>query len=200
MLSRIRRVIERDGLFILLIRTPSKVRDILANTIFSHLQGVKININWADVKIVGLRGILFKGTLSAGRGLWLETIGDDARIEFGNGVNMSDWVHIAAARQLKIGNGVLIGSKVLITDHSHGGTSHELNPELLSIPPNIRPIVSKGNVVIGDNVWIGDGAIILADVTIGEGAIIGANSVVTKSVEPFSIYAGTPARQIARYK
>ncbi|MBI3144821.1 MAG: acyltransferase [Pseudogulbenkiania sp.] len=171
---------------------------MLANAIFSYLQGAKININWADIKIIGLRGMLFRGTLSAGRGLWLETIGDDASIEFGNGVNMSDWVHIAAVRQLKIGNGVLIGSKVLITDHAHGRASHELTPELLSMPPNTRPIVSKGRVVIEDNVWIGDGAIILANVTIGEGAIIGANSVVTRDVEPFSVYAGTPARKLAR--
>lgn len=58
------------------------------------------------------------------------------------------------------------------------------------------PIYSKGAIVIGDNVWIGEKAAILAGVTIGEGAIIGANAVVTKNIPPYSIAAGIPARII----
>jgi acetyltransferase-like isoleucine patch superfamily enzyme len=53
-----------------------------------------------------------------------------------------------------------------------------------------------GDVVIGDRVWIGYRATILPGVTIGEGAVIGAGAVVTKSVEPFTIMAGSPARKI----
>lgn len=49
---------------------------------------------------------------------------------------------------------------------------------------------------IGNDVWIGANAIILAGITIGNGAIIGANSLVTSDVEPFSIIAGTPAKLI----
>lgn len=56
--------------------------------------------------------------------------------------------------------------------------------------------LSKGNVTIGHDVWIGWGATILSGVTIGSGAIIGAGSVVTKSVEHYSIVAGNPARHI----
>jgi acetyltransferase-like isoleucine patch superfamily enzyme len=52
-------------------------------------------------------------------------------------------------------------------------------------------------VVIGDNVFLGYGAIVLPGVRIGDGAIIGAGSVVTKDVLPFSIVAGNPARQIS---
>jgi acetyltransferase-like isoleucine patch superfamily enzyme len=51
-------------------------------------------------------------------------------------------------------------------------------------------------VVIGDDVWVGYGAIILSGVTIGEGSIIAAGSLVTKDVEPYSIYAGVPARKM----
>jgi len=53
-----------------------------------------------------------------------------------------------------------------------------------------------GEVIIGNRVWIGYRAIILPGVTIGEGAVIGAGAVVTKSVEPFAIVAGNPARKI----
>jgi acetyltransferase-like isoleucine patch superfamily enzyme len=54
----------------------------------------------------------------------------------------------------------------------------------------------RNRVAIGDDVWIGYGAIILSGVRIGRGAIIGAGSVVTKDVGPYAIVAGNPARKI----
>lgn len=57
---------------------------------------------------------------------------------------------------------------------------------------------SKGNVVIGNDVWIGFGATILSGLTIGNGAVIGARSVVTKDVEPYAIVAGNPAKLIRK--
>ncbi len=56
----------------------------------------------------------------------------------------------------------------------------------------------KMDVQIGNDVWIGDDAIILPGISIGDGAIIGAGAVVTKSVEPFLIVAGNPARPIRK--
>ena len=56
--------------------------------------------------------------------------------------------------------------------------------------------MSKGPVVIGHDVWIGRGATILSGVTIGDGAVVAAHSVVTKSVGPYSIVAGNPARLV----
>lgn len=58
------------------------------------------------------------------------------------------------------------------------------------------PVTSKGAITIGNNVWIGDKVIILSGVTIGHGAVVAAGAVVTKSVPPFSICAGNPARVI----
>ncbi len=55
---------------------------------------------------------------------------------------------------------------------------------------------TKGKVVIGNDVWIGDGAFILSGVTIGDGAVIGARAVVTKNVKPYEIVAGNPAKHI----
>lgn len=58
--------------------------------------------------------------------------------------------------------------------------------------------VSKGNVIIGNDVWIGYGANILSGVTIGDGAVIGAFSLVTKDVAPYSIVGGNPAKEIRK--
>lgn len=55
---------------------------------------------------------------------------------------------------------------------------------------------SKGDVVIGNDVWIGRGAKILGGVSIGEGAVVAAWSVVTRSVPPYTIVAGAPARVV----
>ncbi|MEB3189378.1 MAG: acyltransferase [Snowella sp.] len=55
-----------------------------------------------------------------------------------------------------------------------------------------------GEVIIGDRVWIAYRAIILPEVTIGEGAVVGAGAVVTRSVEPYTIVVGNPARVIGK--
>jgi acetyltransferase-like isoleucine patch superfamily enzyme len=58
---------------------------------------------------------------------------------------------------------------------------------------------SKGNVVIGHDVWIGDNATIMSGITVGDGAVIANNSHVVKDVEPYSIVGGNPAK-ILRYR
>ena len=57
---------------------------------------------------------------------------------------------------------------------------------------------NKGDIVIGNDVWIGYDGIIMAGVTIGDGAIIGTRAVVTKDVEPYSIVGGVPAKEIRK--
>lgn len=59
-------------------------------------------------------------------------------------------------------------------------------------------VVSKGDTVIGNDVWIGNGATIMQGVKIGDGAIIGTNSLVTKDVEPYTIVGGNPAKEIRK--
>nr|WP_303321249.1 acyltransferase [Alistipes onderdonkii] len=115
------------------------------------------------------------------------------KISIGDGCMFGSDMHITAVNSIRIGKNVRTGKSVLISDNSHG------DPEdmaLRNIAPNARPIYSKGAIVIGDNVWIGEKAAILAGVTIGEGAIIGANAVVTKNIPPYSIAAGIPTRII----
>ena len=58
--------------------------------------------------------------------------------------------------------------------------------------------IEKGNTIIGNDVWIGDNVIVLPNVNIGTGAVLGGGSVVTKDVEPYTIVAGNPAREIKK--
>jgi acetyltransferase-like isoleucine patch superfamily enzyme len=57
---------------------------------------------------------------------------------------------------------------------------------------------TKGNVVIGNDVWVGSGVSILSGVTIGDGAVIGARTVVSRDVEPYSVVVGNPGRVIRK--
>ncbi len=61
-----------------------------------------------------------------------------------------------------------------------------------------HPPKSKGDVVIGNDVWIGTEAMIMSGVTIGDGAVIGARAMVAKDVEPYTVVAGNPARVIRK--
>lgn len=151
----------------------------------------------------GLDSLLAKDCFIAGKGVMsvgarssiqahtvIETVFPESSIKIGDGVSMGEYCHITAAKSVEIGNGVLTGRFVLISDNSHGCTDGTES----DFAPLQRKVVSKGGITIGKNVWIGDKVTILQNVTIGDGSIIAANAVVTKSVPPFCIVAGNPAQ------
>lgn len=109
------------------------------------------------------------------------TIGDNVRIQCR--------IRVTCAGNVSIGNNVLIAPDVFITDHNHG-----MNP---TIDGGYSPQeLMIRDVVIGNGCWIGQRCSVLPGVTIGEHSIIGANSVVTKSIPPYSIAVGSPAKII----
>jgi acetyltransferase-like isoleucine patch superfamily enzyme len=121
-----------------------------------------------------------------------DAIGTAPDMVIGDNVSIGEYSHITCANKLVIGNGVLTGKRILITDNAHGVSDRKS----LGMLPMTRPVVSNGPVIIEDNVWIGEMACVMPNVRIGEGAIVGANSVVTKDVPPFSIVAGVPAKVV----
>lgn len=118
-------------------------------------------------------------------------------IIIGSNCQIGSYNHITAVNKIIISDGVLTGKFVTITDNSHGNPTMS---EELDVSPLKRPAYSKGEVIIGNNVWIGDKVTILPNVKIGEGCIIGANAVVTKDIPPYCIVGGNPARIIKQMK
>lgn len=116
------------------------------------------------------------------------TGGKQFLIKIGDGFSCGDYFHIGAAFGIEIGKNVLIGSNVLIIDHEHGCPNDDLK-ELELVAP-VKRELSGRPIIIEDNVWIGDGAILLKGAHVSEGAIIAASSIVRGRVKPRVIYKG----------
>ena len=118
-------------------------------------------------------------------------------ISIGDNVQINDYVHIGSIGSISIGNNVLMASKIYITDHNHGNYDDIISDHPMSIPENRRAICKP--VVIEDNVWLGESVCVLPGVTIGQGSVIGALSVVSKSIPPYSIAVGSPAKVVKQF-
>src|SRR6266487_4440797 len=119
-------------------------------------------------------------------------------IRIGKNVQMNDYVHIVARESVQIGDYALLASKIFISDLNHG--SYGSNN--VHINPHIHPMeraLFSSSVKIENNVWICEFVSVLPGVTIGEGSIIGSMSVVTKSIPPYSIAVGCPAKVIKKF-
>ncbi len=106
-------------------------------------------------------------------------------LEIGNNTYIAAKALIRTAKKIKIGNNCAISWNVTILD------SDFHNFEI-----DNKDVVTVSEVIIEDNVWIGNNVIILKGVKVGNNSIIGAGSVVTKNVEPFTAVAGNPAKKI----
>jgi len=112
----------------------------------------------------------------------------NASIKIGNHCHIGEYNHITSCNSITIGDGLLTGRYVLISDNSHGSLSKE---ESL-VEPIKRNLKSKGGVVIGNNVWLVDKVAVLAGVHIGNNVIVAANAVVTKDLPDNCMAAGVP--------
>lgn len=92
---------------------------------------------------------------------------------------------------VKIGNDVMLAQNIVISGLNH-------NYENINQPISIQG-VSKSQIVVEDETWIGANSVIVAGVTIGKHCVIAGGSVVTKSVPPYSIVAGNPAKILKKY-
>jgi len=118
---------------------------------------------------------------------------DANRIYLGDGTMLNHNNILWAGKQkaeIRIGKNVILGPNVQIIAFNHEFS----DSSLLIVDQGYR----EANIIIGENVWIGAGSIILPGVTVGDNTIIGAGSVVTKTMPPNSICVGNPAKVIKR--
>lgn len=121
-----------------------------------------------------------------------EESGFNPSLKIGNNCGIGANSHITCINCIKIGNNVRTGKNVLITDNAHGASERAI----LEINPHDRPLISKGPVIIEDNVWIGEKACLMPGIKVGRGAIIGSGAVVTHDVLPYCVVGGCPAKII----
>lgn len=113
--------------------------------------------------------------------------------EFGDKLIIGKFCSIASGTKFIMGSANhRLGSVTTYPFNVFGGSWQENTPDHMSQLP------FKGDIVIGNDVWIGRESIIMPGVKIGDGAIIAAYSVVTKDVEPYSVVGGNPARFIKK--
>ena len=139
-----------------------------------------------DAKGVSNDGIRIGNGVFVGRQTILTTKDGDILIE--NGVNVSAFCLIFSASRVRCGQNTLIAAYSYLV-----GGGHDLARTDIAVIDQARP--SRG-ITIGPNCWLGAGVTVLDGVTIGRDAVLGANSVVTKDVEDYSVAAGSPAAVI----
>ena len=110
-------------------------------------------------------------------------------VKIGNNCQINEHVYIQSAI---IGDDVLIAQHVALLAVTH-------NHEDINVPISAQGSTAPDPVIVENQVWIGRNVIVMPGIRLGKGSIIGAGAVVTKSVPPFAIMGGVPAK-IIRYR
>ena len=111
-------------------------------------------------------------------------------LELGNSCVIGAFVNMRVdGYKLRIGDNTMLGQGVTIVT-----SQHDIKSVTDGLSQNRVCPESSGDVTIGENCWIGAGAVILPGVEIGSGSVIGANAVVTRNVGKYEVWVGVPAR------
>jgi len=146
-----------------------------------------------------VRGAYLRGSINIGEQCKIN------RCELSGKITVGDYTSIwgpnvvitSAINSISIGRFCSIARNVTIQEFNHNlgrFSTYNVNRNILGT--DVSDNISKGDIIIGSDVWIGASSTIVSGVKIGHGAVIAANSVVTKDVLPYSIVAGNPAKHI----
>lgn len=182
------------------------MRDDLINRLIRYPSAISIRLRIARLRLIGVHvgqrcwirrirlprnpwDIFINDRVALDDDVVLLTTGsrkEERRLIIGAGTYVNRFTMFDASDRIGIGDNCLIGPSCYITDHDHAAESSGIIADRLVSSP----------VTIGNNVWIGAGAIVLKGVHIGDRAVVGAGAVVTRNVEPGTRVAGVPARPI----
>jgi len=172
---------------LVLILVLRKIRAVFSAYKF-YLSFGYIPPDWCIVN--DIKNIKIGNGFTMGHGCKLFCQDSDSKIIIGNRVSFNHDVSINADGNgtIVLGDNTIIGPNTVLRASNH-------KYELLDTPVRDQGH-APGNIIIGQNVWLGANVVILPDVTIGDNVIVGAGSVVTKDIEDDLIVAGVPAIKI----
>lgn len=170
-----------------------KVSEIITGQIETLISGA---VNWIPT-ILGMciRNVVYRilGMKISGF-CWIQpgvTIVNLRRLRVGANFGCNSGSYINAIGRISMGDDVLIGSNVTISSGKHDIEGREKS--VFSRPA--QPM----QITIGNDVWIGAGASVLPGLNVADGTVVGANAVVTKDTQPYSVMVGIPAR-VSRFR
>jgi galactoside O-acetyltransferase len=169
--------------FGVVVRQPSKIAigEAVVISEYAVLDGRTDSA--APSLVIGDRTILSNGVMLSCKDGSI-TIGEDV------GINAQAIIQSTTGNGVSIGDDCVIGQRCLII----GGGNYDISDrrELT----RTSPIVSDGGVQVANNVWLGANVSVLGGVTMGEGSVAGAGSVVSRTIPPFAVCLGVPARVV----
>ena len=181
-----------------LFRLHQLIKDFDRSQIFGTiLKGINVNIDVSAILIVKENSLVkFEGENYIGRNVEIQP---DNYIKIGYGTSIQDRNIILG--DVQIGRYCLTAPNVYMSSGNH---FYDIEPEDY-IKNQDQKILAQNNqsilinpIVIEDDVWIGINSVIMRGVRIGKGAIVGSNSVVTKSVDPYTVVVGNPAKELKK--
>lgn len=157
--------------------------DLVLRRAFGHIGARSVIVS--PLVLRGVDRIRLGDDCAVYEGVWLQCEPSGGPIEIGDRTYLGHRVHIHAIDPISLGRGCVLADGVLVSSGGHAdGDRHG--------------VTATGPIDIGNDVFIGQRAMVLGGVTIGDGATVGAGAVVTHDVPPGSVVAGVPARLIPK--
>jgi len=185
----------------LLARLKTKLNTLWCRLTYPFASlGSEVSIHWSsDIYRKAAPLISLGNDVYIGPHVWLNLVelqpNDRPKLILSNGCKIGRRSTISVKNEIVLEEDVLFAPSVLIMDHNHEYSDP-------AIPIHAQGVDQGGTIRIEKNCWLGYGAVVLCTkghLTIGRNSIVGANAVVTRSVPPFTVVAGNPARPVKQY-
>lgn len=147
-----------------------------------------------EVQVIGMDNVAIGAGSVVGDHSWLNVCLRDGqtRMRIGEKVLVGRFAVLSTAGEFEIGSFSVLAPRVYISDADH-------QYQDIQTPILMQSVTLNRRLIIEENCWIGINAVVTGNLTVGRGSVVAAGSVVTKSVPPFSVVAGAPARIIKAY-